>query len=376
MKEALRAAEVATLHRSFPAEVLIGFLALSSDAIIAIDEKQRIIFFNAGAERIFGWRADEVGGQPLTMLMPPHSRPEHPAHVERFGQLHSRPRPMGERSQISGLRKSGEEFPAEASIQQISIDGHFIYAATLRDISSRQRTEDALRQAVKARDDMIGIVSHDLRNPANAVKMLANSIIAEADSLSPSVVDRIGIIVQAAVQIDRLIEDLLDVTRLEAGRFTVSARPLSIRDAVNDALKALAPLAQSHAVNIDTTSEPDLPDVMADPDRVAQVIANLVGNALKFTSAGGHVVIGIRRVEDMVEVRVRDDGIGISPEQLPYVFDRFYQVVSHGGARRHSAGLGLPIARGIIEAHGGRVWIESKAGAGTEVYFTLPLADD
>lgn len=375
MEEALRAAEIASLHRKFPPEVIIGIIALSSDAVIATDAEQRIIFFNAGAERIFGWRAEEVGGKLLSTLIPERLRGGHSAHVERFGETHGRPRTMGERSQISGLRKSGEEFAAEASIQQINFEGQPFYAATVRDISPRQRAEDALRQAVRARDDMIGIVSHDLRNPANAVKMLANSIIGEAEALPPSVVERVGVILQAAEQIDRLIQDLLDVTRLEAGQLTVSSSAVSIRDSVSDALRALAPLAQSRAVGLETTYEENLPDVLADAARIAQVISNLVGNALKFTPADGRVLVGVSRSDDMAEVRVRDNGIGIPPEQLPHVFDRFYQVVTHGSARRHGAGLGLPIARGIIEAHGGRIWIESEPGNGTEVFFTLPLAD-
>ena len=282
---------------------------------------------------------------------------------------------MGERSQISALRKSGEEFPAEASIQQVSFDGHHIYAATLRDISPRQRAEDALRQAVKARDDMIGIVSHDLRNPANAVKMLAKTIIAESASLSPSVVERVEVILQAAEQIDRMIQDLLDVTRLEAGQFSVAVRSTSLSETVAYALKALAPLAQAHAVTIAMSFEDGLPAVRADDDRIAQVISNLVGNALKFTSAGGHVEVSAVQAGDMAQVRVRDNGIGIPPDQVAHVFDRFYQAASPTGARRHGAGLGLPIARGIVEAHCGSIWIESRQGLGTDVFFTLPLAD-
>ncbi|MEP6619629.1 MAG: PAS domain-containing sensor histidine kinase [bacterium] len=371
MKEALRALDLASMHKRFPAEVLVGFLALSSDAIIAMDEHQRIVFFNAGAERIFGWRAEEVGGQPLTMLLPERYRSGHRSHVEGFANSHGAARTMGERSQISGLRKSGEEFGAEASIQQINVDGHFIFAATLRDISPRQRAEDALRQAVKARDDMIGIVSHDLRNPANAVKMLANSIVAEKDTLPASIVERVSIILQAADQIDRLIQDLLDVTRLEAGRLSVRLQPLSAKDVIVGALKGLGPLADSSAVSVHTDFDDGLPEVLVDPDRVSQVMSNLVGNAVKFTLPDGRVDIVVRRTDDWVEVRVRDNGIGIPADQLPHVFDRFYQDPSQGGARRHGAGLGLPIARGIVEAHGGRMWVESEQGVGTTVCFTL-----
>ena len=371
----MRAIEIAAMHRKLPADVLIGFLALSSDAVLATDDEQRLVFFNAGAERIFGWRAEEVDGRPLTMLLPERFRGGHHAHVHTFGASHGRARTMGERQQIVGLRKSGEEFAAEASIQQIHVDGRSIFSATVRDISPRERAANHLRQAVQARDDMIGIVSHDLRNPANAVKMLANSVIAEAESLPPSVVERVGVMLQAAVQIDRLIQDLLDVTRLEAGRFSVSLRPLSLRDLIDDALQGLRPLANASSVHLAFTVDDHLPDVLGDPDRLTQVFSNLVGNAVKFTPAEGRTDIHVARNGPVASIVVRDTGIGIPPEQLPHVFDRFYQVSAHGSARRHGAGLGLPIARGIIEAHGGRIWIESEPAAGTSVHFTLPLVD-
>src|SRR6187431_1826858 len=171
MRQATEAVEHAAMGQVLPPDLYSSFLAISADAVIAVDEEQRIIFFNEGAEKIFGWSADEVGGKFLAMLLPERYRANHRGHVQGFGAAHGRARLMGERQQISGLRKSGEEFPAEAAIQRIQLDGLEVYAAVLRDISARQRAEDALRLAVRARDDMMGIVSHDLRNPANAVKM-------------------------------------------------------------------------------------------------------------------------------------------------------------------------------------------------------------
>jgi PAS domain S-box-containing protein len=373
MKDPQQAARMAAMDHTLPPDLFAGFLAMSSDAVVAVDEEQRIIFFNAGAERIFGYSAAEVGGKPLAMLLPDRFRAAHSGHVRGFGAAHGQARQMGERQQLSGLRKNGEEFPAEASIQQMTVGGRHIYAAMLRDISPRQKAEDALRQAVKARDDMIGIVSHDLRNPANAVKMLANSVIAEGGMLPPSVVERVSIMRQAAEQIDRLIQDLLDVTRLEAGRLTVNPRPTPLGDLLELAAFALRPLATSQGITLATSISGPLPSVMADPDRVTQVISNLVGNAVKFTPTMGRIEIAAQREDGMVEVAVRDTGVGISEEQQPHVFDRFYQAPS-GSARRHGAGLGLPIARGIIEAHGGRIWVESAVGQGTTVRFTLPVA--
>jgi signal transduction histidine kinase len=187
------------------------------------------------------------------------------------------------------------------------------------------------------------------------------------------VVERVSIMRQAAEQIDRLIQDLLDVTRLEAGRLTVNPRPTPLGDLLELAAFALRPLATSQGITLATSISGPLPSVMADPDRVTQVISNLVGNAVKFTPTMGRIEIAAQREDGMVEVAVRDTGVGISEEQQPHVFDRFYQAPS-GSARRHGAGLGLPIARGIIEAHGGRIWVESAVGQGTTVRFTLPVA--
>jgi PAS domain S-box-containing protein len=378
-RDANQAVDRAAMQQVLPAELFSGFLAISADAVIAVDEEQQIIFFNEGAERIFGWTASEVGGQYLAMLLPERFRSTHRGHVHGFGAAHGRARLMGERQEISGLRKSGEEFPAEASIQRMEIDGKNIYAAVLRDVSARYRAEEALRQAIRARDDMMGIVSHDLRNPASAVKMLARSILAEArerNDIPADVVERVEVTLQAAAQIDSLIQDLLDVTRLEAGRLSVAPRNVAPLPLVEAALYSMRTLAESSGVALAATYEEELPMVYADPERVTQLLSNLVGNALKFTPAGGQVEVRVQPYGEGVLVSVVDTGDGIPADQLPHVFERFFQVSSPRMGSRHGAGLGLPIARGIVEAHGGTIWIESADGRGTTVRFTLPAARD
>ena len=377
MKDAALAAKRAAMDKTLPPQLFSGLLAIAADAVIAVDDEQRIIFFNEGAERIFGWTAAEVGGEYLEVLLPERFRAAHRGHVHGFGAAHGRARLMGERQQISGLRKSGEEFPAEAAIERIDLDGRNIYAAVLRDISARQRAEDLLHQAIKARDDMMGIVSHDLRNPANAVKMLARSI-TEGDagrSLPDDVRERVGVIHQAAEQMDALIQDLLDITRLEAGRLAVSRREVEIRALILRSVEGLRPLAEAGGVTLGASLPAELPTLPVDPDRVTQLLSNVIGNAVKFSPAGGAVTVTARADDDAVEVAVSDTGEGIPAAQLPRVFDRFYQGSLSSRATRHGAGLGLPIARGIVEAHGGRIWIESAAGSGTTVRFTLPQAE-
>lgn len=377
MKDAIHAAEHAAMHRVLPPDLFSGLLAISADAVIAVDDEQRIIFFNEGAERIFGWSADDLGGQFLEVLLPHRYREAHRGHVHGFGAAHGRARLMGERQQLSGLRRNGEEFPCEAAIQRIEVEGRNVYAAVLRDISARQRAEDALHVAIGAREDMLGIVSHDLRNPANAVKMLARSILDDEgrDQLPLDVVERVAIIQQAAQQMDALIQDLLDTTRLAGGRLSVDPRPADARALTERSIAALQPLATENRVRLVLELPAELPALLVDADRMMQLLSNLVGNALKFTPADG--VVTVSAVEDVDEVIfvVTDTGDGISPEELPHVFERFYQV-ARGNARivRHGAGLGLPISRGIVEAHGGHIWIESTLGVGTTVRFTLPVA--
>jgi PAS domain S-box-containing protein len=363
--------------------LVAAIVALAADAIICVDGEQRITFFNEGAARIFGYDPDEMLGQPLAMLLPARFRSSHGSKLESFGKSQVSSRRMGERSLISGVRKSGEEFPAEAAIAHMPSDSGPVYSVVLRDITEQRRAHDMnerllveMEKAVKQRDEMMALVSHDLRNPANAVKMLAGAIlrVGELDSsgLPSDVADHAAVILQAAMQMDALIQDLLDATRLEAGRLRVSPQWTSADDLVSAAIETLAPLALAKSIVLSRNLAPELPEVYADPHRMNQVLSNLIGNALKFTPARGAVTIEGTREGKFVLFAVRDTGVGIQPEDLPFVFDRFWQSKR---MNRSGAGLGLAIARGIVLGHGGRIWIESSPGVETVVRFTLPTIE-
>ncbi|MDQ2668563.1 MAG: PAS domain-containing sensor histidine kinase, partial [Gemmatimonadota bacterium] len=355
MKDAILAAEHAAMHKRLPPDLFSGLLAISADAVIAVDDEQRIVFFNEGAERIFGWNADDVGGRPLEILLPERYRAAHHGYVHDFGAAHGRARVMGERQQLCGLRRNGDEFPCEAAIQRILVDGKNIFAAVLRDISARQRAEDALRDAVTAREDMLGIVSHDLRNPANAVKMLARSIIDDEaiDHLPPHVVERVKVIQQAAEQIDALIQDLLDTTRLGGGRLSVNPKAVNPTAISERSVEGLRPLADAGRVTLSVKLPAALPDVYADPDRMTQLLSNLIGNAIKFTPPGGSVSLGAHLDGDEVLFVVTDTGDGIAPDDLPHVFERFYRAET--ARALPGTGLGLAIVHQIVTLHGGSV---------------------
>ncbi|MBM4194814.1 MAG: PAS domain-containing sensor histidine kinase [Gemmatimonadetes bacterium] len=363
-----------------PDAALRQALAISVDAVICVDAEQRIQFFNDGAARTFGYDEVEILGEPLDRLIPARFRHGHKSHMRRFGESDSGAQRMGERGEIRGLRKDGTEFPAEASIGHIKLPHGHLYSVVLRDVTERREIEEVntqlvrnLRNAVTARDEMLGVVSHDLRNPVNAVKMLAAAIVRAGDrEMVPlDVLQHAGVMQDAAIQMDTLIQDLLDVTRIESGRLQVSPQPVALRALVEGVVETLSPLAHAGEVVLKIECPKRLPKVDADPDRVMQLLSNLIGNGIKYTPRGGSVTISAEAQPEDIKVVVADTGVGISADELPRIFDRFWQSKR---TNRSGAGLGLNIARGIVRAHGGRIWVESTEGAGTKVHCTLPRA--
>lgn len=364
-----------------PDSVLARIVHIATDAVICVDEAQVICFFNEGASRMFGYDASEILGAPLSRLLPERFHAAHVGHIRAFGVSDSSARKMAERSPIFARRKNGLEFSAEAAIVRVPTDDGTVFAVVMRDVSEQRRTESLVQtaladaeNAVRARDDLLGLVSHDLRNPVNAVKMLASALLrfpvaSGATGLPPTASEHASVMLQAATQMDTLIQDLLDVTRLERGQLRITRRPESIGALLATTADLLAPLAASRGVTLESELEAGLPLVDVDPDRIAQVLSNLVGNAIKFTAEGGHVRLRAHRRDGGVLVEVQDTGSGISAEDLPFVFDRFWQ---SRRTDRSGAGLGLAIARGIVLAHGGTLSLESIVDQGTTALFTLP----
>jgi PAS domain S-box-containing protein len=522
-----------------------GILSISADAIISIDEDQRITLFNEGAERIFGYSRAEAIGASLDLLVPERLRALHRQHVEAFATGRTVARQMGERSKvILGLRKNGEEFPVDAAISKLDVGGKTVLTVALRDITEQKQLENEqrflaeaglilattldyeetlsriaelavrdvadlcivevveddqevrrlkvasrdpskawlcevltqvpldrrrphllrsvletrrpvfmqhpsaetiaslaqseehhralraaeirsmvavplvahgrllgaiawvsstvsrvygpadvrlaeelarraalsienarlyreVRRATQARDDVLGVVAHDLRNPLNNILMQVNLLRRQREEPERQAQKPAEAIERAAIRMNRLIQDLLDVARMEAGRLSVEPARVPAYPIVSDSVEAQKALATSASLELRLEAAPDLPEVWADRDRVLQVFENLIGNALKFTKPGGRITVGAARRAGEVLFWVSDTGSGIAAEDLPHLFERFWQARK---AERRGAGLGLPIVKGIIEAHRGRIWVESHPGQGSTFFFTLPTA--
>jgi signal transduction histidine kinase len=223
----------------------------------------------------------------------------------------------------------------------------------------------AAREAIQSRDDVLAVVAHDLRNPLNAI-LLNIALLHEPgrDAM------RVGATIdRAARRMDRLIQDLLDVARIESGRLTIERDCVATGKLLADIVETQRASAAAAAIDLELSAPGTLPDIWADRDRVSQIFENLIGNAARFTPRGGLITVGATPRDAEVLFWVADTGAGIAPEHHQHVFDRFWQGRS---MRRGGAGLGLPIVKGFVEAHGGRIWLESVPGRGTTFFFTLP----
>jgi PAS domain S-box-containing protein len=518
-----------------------GILAIAADAIITVDQAQRIIHFNHGAEEIFGYKTADAIGRHLNILIPPRYRVGHDAHMQRFAQAPETARRMGERREIFGLRSDGTEFPAEASISKLIERDGLLFTVVLRDITDRVRSEeyerfladagsrlaqsldfddavraiadfpiprladacivdivgpgdslrrvastrqreqltpalralasnpvdwdspspiiDAIRrkrrelvpviddewleaneepalalhwralgahafmtlplvaadhvfgaltliatdparsfegdqrnladkfahvaattlenahlygvaqQANRARDDVLGIVSHDLRNPISAIAMCVRALEENPPDSPEARAELLATIRESAQWANRLIQDLLDAASIERGKLSLETRPEDPAQMVLQALHMFEIEAQQHGIALTATVPTNLPLVNADSGRIVQVLGNLLRNAIKFTPANGQITVSAAERDGAVVLSVRDTGPGIATAHQVYVFDRYWQ--SADGSRARGTGLGLSIARGIVEAHGGRIWVDSAPGEGSTFAFSL-----
>ena len=365
-----------------------GIVGIASDAIVSVDESQRVVLFNQGAEQIFGYTEEEILGQPLDVLLPQRFHAVHRRHLQTFGASPVVARRMAQRQEIFGRRKSGEEFPAEASISKLEVGGRRFFTAVLRDVTERKETEREIRElllrerearaeaeaATRARDDVLRVVSHDLGNSLSAILVTTGVLLRTLpDAADLDARKRIASIRHLAEHMQRLRQDLLDAATIEAGGLAIEPGPQDPEALIEETLDNFASLAAERGICLTGGVREPCSEVLADRERILQVFANLVGNAIKFTPEGGRIEVGAEHGADgTVLFRVSDTGTGIAPDHLPHIFDRFWKTQ---GGNRQGAGLGLAIAKGIVDAHGGTLWAESPVGQGSTFFFALPTRE-
>jgi PAS domain S-box-containing protein len=352
------------------------------DAVVGMDANGDVIDWNAQAEATFGYtRAEAVGRRLAELIIPPPLREAHYKGLERYFETGEAPI-LNRRVEVEAQRKDGSRVPIELAITVVKGWGFYRFNAFARDISDRRAADternrllEEAREANRMKDEFLAMLSHELRTPLSAIVGWAH-MLRTGGLDEPTVARAIETIDRNAKVQNQLIEDILDVSRIVAGKFHLDMRSVDLVRIVEAAIDTVSPLAASRGVQLrqDLSAEigPCCPAI-GDPDRLQQVVWNLLTNAIKFTPRGGVVTVEVGRQDDPAEfeIVVRDTGQGISADFLPHIFERFRQAGT--GARRHGGlGLGLSIVRHIVEMHGGTVSATS-AGEGQGSVFTLRL---
>ena len=354
------------------------------DAVIVVDDTMRVIEFNAAAEQTFGYtRAEAVGRDLAELIIPSRFVSAHLAAVRRYRETGLRTIVGSGLKRLLARRKDGSQFAVELSISSTQIGRREIFVSYLRDITERVSAE---RELVTARDRamagerakaaFVAVMSHELRTPLSGLLGTLENL--RTTRLTQRQRKYIDAMQQAGDLLLQHVNDVLDVERLNAGKMEMSRLPFSPQDLASQLFTAMEAEAQARGNQFSLRLSPDLPPrLLGDPGRIRQVLVNLVGNANKFTDQGQIVVsIEYDPAESRLCYRVRDTGMGIAEQDLSRIFDDFVSLSQESRGRQPGSGLGLGIARRIVEAMQGQIGVKSAPGLGSEfwVEFPAPLA--
>ena len=374
-------------------------LEAAPDGILEVELDGTIVLLNAAAERMFGYPREELLGQLIEVLVPESLRSRHQTHRDHYSE-HPVTRPMGIGLELFARRKDGSEFPVEISLSPIRSSQGSRVIAIVRDITTRKQAEAkinamhqefaaelaAKNQQLEARNreveranrlksEFLASMSHELRTPLHTVigfsDLLAEELKGPLNADQKRFVTHIQ---RDSRHLLELINDILDLSKIESGRLELRPEPFKAADAINETLTALRPLAEQKQIRIEEKLDHNL-TITADRLRFKEILSNLLSNAIKFTSDKGRITVESGAYPDGAFFAVADTGIGIEPSEQQAIFDKFYQLGSTTRGVREGTGLGLAITKSLVEMHGGRIWVESTPGKGSRFQFTLPCAE-
>ncbi len=352
------------------------------DAIVTIDAHGIVETFNPAAERIFGFRAEEVVGRNVKILMPEPYHSQHDAYLMNY--LHSgQARVMGLGREVVGRRKTGSTFPMDLAVSEFQLGGRRFFTGIVRDITEQKQLEGELRQraaqlaeADQAKDQFLAMLAHELRNPLASLRyalelMRLQKVTDPAQRRNQEIMER------QVQHLARLVDDLLDVSRITRGKIHLQKTPLDLVALVSHVVETSRPQVEARRHQLSAVLPSGTIWVEADATRLEQVLGNLLHNAAKYTEPGGQIILALERLEGQVQIRVRDTGIGIDPVILPRLFEVFIQADHTLDRSEGGLGLGLALVKGLVELHGGSVSATSAGpGHGSEFIVSLPACTE
>ena len=373
-------------------------LEVAPDAILEVDSHGKIRLVNRVAESLFGYEREELLGASVDLLIGEELRAQHAHHRSQY-QSHPSTRPMGSGLQLEGRRKDGSRFPVEISLSPVQAEDAFYVTAIIRDVTQRKRIEDQLRQvqeqytrelaaanqelelrnqeverANRLKSEFLASMSHELRTPLHTIigfsELLAEELKGPLNDNQKRFVEHIH---RDSMHLLELINEILDLSKIEAGRLELKREVFDSSAAIEDAVATVRSHSDAKSIGLEVNLEASVP-IDADPVRFKQILLNLLSNAVKFTPDGRQIRVHAVSRSGFLEVSVIDTGIGIPKHEHRVVFDKFRQVGQTTKGLREGTGLGLAITKELVEAHGGRISLESEVGKGSRFTFTIPAA--
>ena len=352
---------------------LAAIVSSSGDAIVSKDLDGIIQTWNPAAERIFGYTAEEVIGKSITMIIPPDRLPEEAEVLSRV-----RAGLSVEHFETVRRRKDGTEIDIALTVSPVrTAEGQIIGASKIaRDITEQRRLREAADNASRMKDEFLAVLSHELRTPLNTVLGYARMLKRDDARMTAEIRERaLDALERNAEVLTRLVNDVLDTSRIVSGKLRLTLDNCSVDQFVGEAAETVRPAAEAKELDLSVAVTPGLV-VYGDRDRLQQVVWNLLSNAIKFTPHGGSVWIRAARHDGLVQIEVSDTGIGIPAEHQPYIFQRFWQADTTVSREHGGLGIGLALARHLVEMHGGSIAVESDGrGKGARFTVSLPQAD-